>query len=203
MLYSLGMHRIDTAREDVYLASVQDQEAVIAEADGFQGRMLLRSQVDEGVFWLLDAWSDEDAMRYALAAARTLASVAALIEEPREILLEGAGGHSAGGSEGFFLGSESWVKQPCLHDYEQTVRDQGESLRREPGFRSRLLLADRTDELHRFVLDHWSSERDAHAAYQRRQVSEVEATRFLSLLAERGKPLLATGLQIGGARHRL
>ncbi len=202
MLYSLGVHRIDAAREDVYLASVQDQEAVIASAEGFRGRMLLRSQVDGGVFWLLDAWSDEDAMRYALAAARTLASVAALIEEPREVLLQGAG-DSAGGSEGFFLGSESWVKQPCLHDYEQTVRDRGESLGREPGFRSRLLLADRADELHRFVVDHWSSERDAHAAYQRRQVPEVEATRFLSLLAERGRPLLASGLQIGGARHRL
>ncbi len=198
MLYSLAVHRIDPAREDVYVASVQDQEAVVSGADGFQGRLLLRSQVDPSVFWMLDAWSDEDAMRYALAAARTLASVASLVEEPRELLLDGERG--PGGSGGFFLASESWVKEPCLDDYEHTVLAQGESLAREPGFIARLLLTDRADELHRFVIDEWSGERDAHAAYQRRQVSEIEATRFLSLLAERGKPLLATAVPIGAQR---
>ena len=204
MLYTVEVHRIDPAREDVYLASVQDQQAVLAGSPDFHGRNVLRSQVERGCFWLMDAWTDEDAMQMGLASARTLSSVAALVEEPRVIITEGeelARRPSAdvdGPTEGdpFFLVADSWVKSVCVQDYLETVRAQALRLSDEPGFRRRLLLTARDGENHFFVADEWAGERLAYDSYQRRPVSQIEATRFLSLLAERGRAFLATGLQV-------
>lgn len=201
MYYALEIHRVDPAREDLYLASVQDQEAVISDAEGFRGRSVLRSQVDRGVYWLLDAWVDQDAMRMAMAAARTLASVGGLIEQPRQLALDGeevASGtlFDAAGTVPFFMASEAWVKAPCVADYLATIRSQGRKLAEAGGFRRRLLLTDRDAEAHHLVVDHWASEEAAYESYQSRQTPEIEATRFLSLLAERGRPLLATGLKV-------
>lgn len=204
MLYTVEIHRIDPQREDVYLASVQDQEAVLAGSPDFHGRNVLRSQVEPGLFWLMDAWTDEDAMQMGLASARTLSSVAALIEEPRIVITEAEelsrrpSAEVDGSADGvpFFLVSDSWVKSVCLSDYLDTVRQQAVRLSDEAGFRRRLLLTARDGEGHYFVVDQWAGEKQAYDSYQRRPVSEVEATRFLSLLAERGRPLLATGLQV-------
>ena len=202
MHYALEIHRVDPAREDVYLASVQDQEAVISDAEGFVGRTVLRSQIEEGVYWLLDGWVDEDAMQMAMAAARTLASVGGLVDEPRQLALDGEeisqrpGGPDPALGDPFFMASEAWVKLPCVLDYLETIRTQGRALAGTDGFRRRLLLTDRNGEAHHFVVDHWTSERAAYESYQSRQTPELEATRFLSLLSERGRPLLATGLQV-------
>lgn len=204
MLCSIAIHRIDTAREDVYLASVDDQEAVIAQSDAFQGRTVMRSQLEHGVFWLVDEWTDLDSMQMALAAARTLASVAALVEEPRELLTAGEelARRPSADVDGleemapFFLIAEGWVKLPCLDEYLDTLRHQGQALVDEPGFLRRLLLADREGELHYYVIDQWAGERPAYESYQRRQVSQEEAMLFLSLFAERGKPMMATGVKI-------
>jgi len=204
MLYTVEIHRIDPLREDVYLASVQDQEAVLAGSPDFHGRNVLRSQVEEGCFWLMDAWTDEDAMQMGLASARTLSSVAALVEEPRVTVTEGAelsrrpsadvDGAAAG--DPFFLVADSWAKSVCLDDYLETVRAQALRLTEEPGFRRRLLLTAREGDNHFFVVDEWAGERAAYDSYQRRPVSQIEATRFLALLAERGRPFMATGLQV-------
>ena len=202
MHYALEIHRVDPAREDVYLASVQDQEAVISDSDGFRGRTVLRSQLDQGVFWLLDGWIDQDAMQMAMAATRTLASVGGLIEDPRQLALDGeevARRNSEldpAGGDPFFMASEAWVKAACVTDYLATVRNQGEAVAAAEGFRRRLLLRNRDAEAHFFVIDHWASERAAYESYQSRETPEMEATRFLSLLSERGRPMLATGLQV-------
>ena len=199
------MHRIDPTREDVYLASVQDQEAVLAGSEDFHGRNILRNQVEAGSFWLMDGWSDESAMQMGLASARTLSTVAALIEQPRVVL---AGGEElarrpaaeidgqAEESAPFFLVADTWVKGACLEAYLATVNEQAQRLSGEPGFRRRLLLAVREGEHHYLVADQWASERAAYDSFQRRPVSQIEATKFLSLLAERGRPFLGTGLQV-------
>jgi quinol monooxygenase YgiN len=203
LLYAVQVHRVDPAREDVYLASVQDQEAVLAGSPDFHGRSLLQSHLEPGVFWLIDGWTDEAAMEMGLASARTLSSVAALIEEPQVILAEGdelARRPSAeiDGATGapFFLIAETWVKDACRDDYISTVREQASRLGDEEGFRRRTLLAARDGVNHFYVVDEWAGERAAYESYQRRPVTEVEATRFLSLLAERRRPVLATGLQV-------
>lgn len=204
MLYAIEMHRIDIAREDVYLASVQDQEAVLAGSQDFHGRNVLRSQVEPGSFWLMDGWTDEAAMQMGLASARTLSSVAALIEEPRIVIAEGeelarrpaADVDGSSGGAPFFLVADTWVKAVCLDDYLATVSAQAARMTEEAGFRRRLLLTAREGEHHFYVIDEWAGEQFAYDSYQRRPVTQIEATRFLSLLAERGKPFLATGLQV-------
>lgn len=202
MLYAIQIHRIDQAREDVYLASAADQEAVIAESEDFHGRTVLRSQT-EGVFWMIDAWTDREGMERSLAAARTLASVAALEEEPVQVLTEGeelasrpATGGDGADSLPLLLIAQNWVKEVCEQEYVDTVGRLGHELASEEGFRRRLLLRDLEHALRFFVVDWWESERAAYESYQRRQTTELEATRFLSLLAERGKPLIASGLQV-------
>ena len=205
MLYAIEMHRIDPAREDVYLASVQDQQAVLAGTEDFHGRNILRSQVEVGSFWLMDGWTDEGAMQMGLASARTLSSVAALIEQPKVLItsgdelarrpeaeVDGQGEQLAP----FFLVADTWVKGVCLDDYLATVTEQAHRLSEEPGFRRRLLLAVRGGEHHYLVVDQWAGERSAYDSYQRRPVSQIEATKFLSLLAERARPFLGTGLQV-------
>jgi len=130
--------------------------------------------------------------------------VAALIEEPRGVLTEGeelarrpsADVDSAPGGEPFFLVADSWVKAPCVADYLATVAAQAARLTEEAGFRRRLLLTAREGENHYYVVDEWAGERLAYDSYQRRPVTQIEATQFLTLLAERGKPFLATGLQV-------
>lgn len=206
MLYAIAVQHIDAAREDVYLASVQDQQAVIDDGNFFKGRTILRSQVEEGAYWLIDGWMDEPAMQMGLAAARTLATVAALVEEPKQLLADGDElarraevSLNGGGDEPpppFFLIGENWVKEACVTDYEAEVLVRGRGLLEEPGFTRRLMLRDRQREHHYWVIDEWASERDAYESYERRVTPEIEATRFLSFLAERGKPILATGLQV-------
>ena len=188
----------------MYLASVQDQEAVLAGSPDFHGRNVLRSQVETGSFWLMDGWTDEEAMQMGLASARTLSSVAALVAEPRVIITEGEelarrpsaeiDGPARG--EPFFLVADSWVKPVCADLYLETVRGQARRLADEPGFRRRLLLTAREGDHHYFVVDEWSAEQMAYDSYQRRPVTQIEATKFLSLLAERGRPFMATGLQV-------
>ena len=204
MLYAIAEHRIDLPREDVYLASVDDQQAVLAGSDDFHGRTVLRHQVGTGAYWLLDGWTDESAMQMGLASARTLSSVAALIEEPREILASGeelsrrpsADVDGSAGAEPFFLIADTWVKAPCLDEYLQTVRAEANRLSGEAGFRRRLLLTVRGHDHHFYVLDEWAGEKAAYESFQQRAVSQIEATRFLSLLSERGRPILATGLKV-------
>lgn len=198
MLVAISMQRIDPGREDVYLASVDDQERVIAESPDFGGRAVLRVQGEPGRYWLLDRWRDEGAMRMALAMARTIASAAALVEEPEELLADGeevARGLSLASPGEFWLVGRGWVKEPCLADYENSVRVQAERLRERPGFLRRLLLADRNDARHRFVLDEWASERAAYESFQSNPVSEAEALRFLALFAEREAPVFGTTIQ--------
>lgn len=204
VLYAIAEHRIDVPREDVYLASVDDQQAVLAGSDDFHGRTVLRHQVSPGAYWLLDGWTDEAAMQMGLASARTLSSVAALLEEPREIVTAGeelarrpiAEVDGSGGEDPFFLIADTWVKAPCLDEYLETVGIEGRRLTGEAGFRRRLLLAVRGDENHFYVLDEWAGERAAYESFQNRAVSQIEATRFLSLLSERGRPILANGLKV-------
>lgn len=195
MLAATSVHRIDPAREDVYLASVDDQEAVIAGSGDFIRRTVLRDQAAAGRFWLVDEWRDEEAMRLALAMARTIASVAALAEEPVERLADAdevARGLSGSSGAGFCMAGEGWLKEPCLAEYEVTVRRQAERIREEPGFVRRLLLTDRADPRHRWVLDEWESERHAYDSFQGNPITEGEALRFMALFAERGTPLFAT-----------
>lgn len=157
-----------------------------------------------GAYWLLDGWTDESAMQMGLASARTLSSVAALLDEPRQIVAEGeelcrrpaAGVDGNPGEEPFFLIAEAWVKATCLDEYLETVRTEAGRLSCQAGFRRRLLLAVRHQENHFYVLDEWAGERPAYESFQRREVAQLEATRFLSLLAERGRPILATGLKV-------
>ena len=203
-MYAIEMHKIDPDREDVYLASVQDQEAVLAGSSDFHGRNILRSQVEKGRFWLIDGWTDEGAMQMGLASARTLSSVAALIEQPRVLITNGEelsrrpDAEVDGPADGdpFFLIADSWVKGACLEEYLSTVKVQAVRLSEEPGFRRRMLLEAREGENHYLVVDQWAGERAAYDSYQRRPVSQIEATRFLSLLAERGRPFLASGLKV-------
>ncbi len=204
MLFTIEVHRVDPARQDVYLASVQDQEAVLAGSADFHGRNVLRSQVEQGVYWLMDAWTGEGAMQSGLASARTLSSVAALMEEPEVIITEGeelarrpsADVDGPAASDPFFLAADTYVKAPCVDDYLATVRAQALRLSDEPGFRRRLLLSARSGEHRFFVIDEWAGEREAYDSYQRRPVTQIEATKFLSLLAERGRPFMALGLQV-------
>ena len=203
-MYAIEMHKIDPDREDVYLASVQDQEAVLAGSSDFHGRNILRSHVEKGTYWLVDGWTDEGAMQMGLASARTLSSVAALIEQPRVLITNGEelsrrpDAEVDGPADGdpFFLIADSWVKGACLEEYLSTVKVQAVRLSEEPGFRRRMLLEAREGENHYLVLDQWAGERAAYDSYQRRPVSQIEATRFLSLLAERGRPFLASGLKV-------
>lgn len=198
MLVAISIQRIDPAREDVYLASVDDQERVVAESPDFVRRTVLRSQAESGLFWVLDEWREEAAMHLALAMARTIATPAALIEEPRELAADGeevARGLGAAGDGGFTLVGEGWIKQACLGEYERAVRVQADRIREEPGFLRRLLLVDRRDPLHRWVVDDWSSERAAYDSFQASRISEGEALAFLALFAERGTPLFATTIR--------
>ncbi|GAC1660388.1 MAG: hypothetical protein PVS2B1_17370 [Candidatus Dormibacteraceae bacterium] len=204
MLYAIAEHKIDRPREDVYLASVDDQQAVLAGSEDFHGRTVLRHQVNRGAYWLLDGWTDESAMQMGLASARTLSSVAALVEEPREILTAGEElsrrpSAEVDGSEGedpFFIIADTWVKTNCLPEYLDTVRAEANRLSGEAGFRRRLLLTVRGDDNHFYVMDQWAGERAAYESFQSRAVSQIEATRFLSLLSERGRPILATGIKV-------
>lgn len=197
MLVAISIQRIDPAREDVYLASVDDQERVVAGSPDFGGRTVLRSQSEPGLYWLLDEWRDEAAMRLALAMARTIATPAALVEEPREIYAEGdeVARGLAPGDLGFTLAGEGWIKDPCLDEYERTVRIQADRMREQPGFLRRLLLTDRADRLHRWVVDGWASEKAAYDSFQSSQVTESEGLRFLALFAERAAPLFATTIR--------
>lgn len=199
MLVAISIQRIDPSREDVYLASVDDQERVIAESPDFMGRTVLRSQTEPGRYWLIDEWREESAMRLALAMARTFATVAALVDDPLEVLAEGErlafGEDPATSAGGLFLAAEGWIKELCLDDYLATIGEQARRLAAEPGFRRRLMLVDRTDPLHRWVLDEWSGEQAAYNSYERNPVTEGEALRFLTLFAERGNPLVATPLR--------
>jgi quinol monooxygenase YgiN len=200
MLCAISVQHVDPGREDVYLASVDDQERVLAESDDFGGRTVLRSQTEAGLFWLVDQWRDEESMRLALAMARTFASVAALVQEPVELVTEGeeVGRGTEPGPEGllFYLVAEGWIKEPCLAEYVSSVREQAARLSDEAGFQSRLLLSDLSDPLHRWVIDEWSSEQAAYDSFQGSAVTEAAATRFLSLFAERGRPLLASGVPV-------
>lgn len=200
MLCAISVQHVDRDREDVYLASVDDQERVMAESAEFHGRTVLRIQTEPGLFWLLDEWHNEESMRMALAMARTFASVAALVEEPAELLAEAeeAGRGTERGPESlpFHLVAEGWIKEPCLGDYLSSIRQQAARLSGEAGFRRRLLLTDLADPLHRWVIDEWSSEQAAYDSFQRSAVTEAEAMRFLSLFAERGRPLMATGIRV-------
>ena len=129
-----------------------------------------------------------------------------MLEQPRVILSVGdelarrpeaeVDSHTPEEGAPFFLVADTWVKAPCLDDYLATVAEQANRLSGEPGFRRRLLLSLREGEHHYFVVDHWASERAAYDSFQRRPVSQIEATKFLSLLAERGRPFLATALQV-------
>lgn len=201
MLHAIAVHQVDPAREDVYLASVEDQAAVIGDSPDFRGRTVLRSQLEPGIFWLLDRWTDEQSMQMALASARTLSSVAALMEEPRVLLADGdsiAVREEPIGDTPFFMVADTWVKSACVDDYEAAVGRQGRALADRPGFRRRLVLRVRDAEHRYLVADEWTGERAAYEAFQTNEVTEAEAMRFLSLVAERGRPLLATAVWMTG-----
>ncbi len=196
----LQVHEVDPARQDVYLASVRDQQMALEAYSAFRWRLTLSSQLEAGVYWLVDGWSDLEALHSGLAASRTIASPAALAGPPvtttgtvrtlpREV------GPKVEGSEAtFVLAVENWVKAPCLKEYLATLETQAERLAGEAGFQQRLLLRDTGDPLHFHLLDRWQDEASAFASFGRRQSSPLEAARFLSLLAERGRslPALAT-----------
>lgn len=198
MLVAISVQLIDPSREDVYLASVDDQERVMAESGDFCGRTVLRSQGEAGRFWLVDRWLSEESMGLALSVARTISTVAGLVEEPRQDVADAeelAHGSATGQQAGFCLVAEGWLKDASLDEYEATVQVQAERLRTEDGFLRRLRLVDRTDHRHRWVLDEWAGERAAYESFQRSAVSEGDALRFLALFAERRPPLFATTIR--------
>ena len=194
----LQVHQVDPARQDVYLASVRDQQMALEGYSAFQWRLTLSSQLDAGVFWLVDGWSDPDALQSGLAAGRTIASVAALAGPPvtttgtLRTLPRGAGLKVDKDEATFVLAVENWVKASCLGEYLATLETQAERLAGEAGFQQRLLLRDTDDPLHFHLLDRWQDEVSAFTSYGRRQASPLEAARFLSLLAERGRSLPAS-----------
>lgn len=89
----------------------------------------------------------------------------------------------------FFLIAENRVKRVCLPEYLETQEKLTNDLEEEDGYRARMLLRDVEDQGHFFVVDEWQTERHAFEAFERRQnaVSEIDMTRFLALLQERGE----------------
>ncbi len=204
---ALQSHLIDPDREDVYLASVHDQEMVLREDPDFRWRLLLGSHIEPGRHLLIDCWRDEQAMQLALAASRTLASAAALLE-PQAVtvgtVLQIAGFplEEDGASDiEFALTVENWVKEPCLAEYLESLRAQGQRQEQEQGFRHRLMLREVGEELHFHVVDLWSTEAAAFDSVSRRQSSPLEAVRFLGLLAERGRTVPAWATLRTASRH--
>ncbi|HUY62140.1 MAG TPA: antibiotic biosynthesis monooxygenase [Candidatus Dormibacteraeota bacterium] len=202
--WTLTVHRVDPARADVYLASVDDQVAVLRGFEGFAGRRLLQGQAEPGVHWLLDGWTDAGGMAGAGAAARTLASVAGLLQPPRELVTSVAvlaeRPAAAAPAPTFALIAEAWVKAPCRGEYLATLRAVGARLVAAPGFGRRLLLEDQAQPLHFLVLDDWETERAAFTSFNRPQPPSAEMLRFLSLLAERRPPLAARAVGAWPAR---
>ncbi len=90
--------------------------------------------------------------------------------------------------------ADTWVKAPCVEDYEAAVGKQARALADRPGFRRRVVLRVREAEHRYLVVDEWTGERAAYEAFETNEVTEAEAMRFLSLVAERGRPLLATAV---------
>lgn len=208
LYWAVQIQTVDVARLDPYLASVADQEDTLGESPAFAGRLVLRSQRRPDRFWLVDAWTDRYSLEAGAITLRTLCSVAALVEEPREIPTEQVPVGSApiaveprppraeDDPLPFFMIAENRVRPVVLDDYlamqDQFARD----LENEAGFVRRLLLRDVRDAAHFLVIDEWESERHAFEAFQRREavVSEITTTRFLSLLADRGELDFALGL---------
>jgi len=171
--------------------------SLLAGTEESPGRTVLRSQLEPGTFWLLDRWTDEQSMQMAQASARTLASVAALLEEPVVLLAEGesvAVREESPDEVPFFMVADTWVKSACVDDYEAAVEKQGRALADRPGFRRRLVLRVRDADHRYLVADEWTGERAAYEAFQTNEVTEAGAMRFLSLGAGGGRPLLATAV---------
>lgn len=206
--WGVQVQAIDPARLDAYLASVADQEQALRDSEKFVGRLVLRSQRRPDRFWLIDAWSEQYAMESASIALRTLSSVAGLVEPPREVptaqvavgsrllSLPGGAARPADAPLPFFLVAEAHVKRVCVPEYLSSQDTFASELEEEEGFVTRRLLRDLRDPAHFITVDEWTSERDAFAAFERRQnaVSEITMTRFIALLSERGETDFALGV---------
>lgn len=207
--WGLQIQAVDVSRLDQYLASVSDQEQALHDSDKFAGRLVLRSQRTPERFWLIDAWTEQYAMESAAIALRTLSSVAALLEAPREIATAqvpvGTSLHRARPSAAprpadaplpFFLISEAHVKRGSLDEYLSSQDTYTRELEEESGFVTRRLLSDVREHTHFITLDEWVSEREAFEAFERRQtsMSDNAKTRFLALFAERVQTDFALGV---------
>ena len=186
---------------DAYLESLSDQERPLRQSEYFMGRVVLRSQVGAERFWVLDAWTEKIALDAGMIMLRTLASVAGLAEDPRQVSFEQLEVGSKGMGEvespnraedaplPFFLISENHVKAVTVDEYILTQDQFTRELEPFDGFRRRLLLQDIRSTGHFMVIDEWASEKQAYEAYEKRStvIDEITTTRFLALLQERGE----------------
>ncbi|MGH7687492.1 MAG: hypothetical protein ACREN2_11850 [Candidatus Dormibacteria bacterium] len=191
----------DLGKLDGYLESLSDQERPLRQSEYFTGRVVLRSQVDAARFWVLDSWTEKIALDAGTIMLRTLASVAGLSEEPRQVPFEQleVGGNGLGEVESpkreeadplpFFLISENHVKNVTVDDYILAQDQFTRELEPFDGYRRRLLMQDIRRRQHFMVIDEWASERQAYEAYEKRSavMDEVTTTRFQALLQERGE----------------
>ena len=191
----------DLEKLDAYLESLSDQERPLRQSEYFTGRVVLRSQVGTERFWVLDAWTEKIALDAGMIMLRTLASVAGLAEDPRQVSFEQleVGSNGMGEVESpkreeddplpFFLISENHVKAVTVDEYILTQDQFTRELEPFEGFRRRLLLQDIRSKGHFMVMDEWASEKQAYEAYEKRStvIDEITTTRFLALLQERGE----------------
>lgn len=198
----------DLERLDQFLESVSDQERPLRESEFFAGRLLLRSQRNPERFWVLDAWTERIALDAGAIMLRTMSSVAAVLEPPRELPMEQLpmGGVGLGeptspprSDEGplpFFLIAENHVKAVTVDEYIEAQDKFTRELEPYDGFRRRLLMQELKRRGHFYVIDEWESERHAFEAFEKRSalIDEVTTTRFQALLQERGQQDFALGI---------
>lgn len=169
---------------------------------------MLRSQRNPARFWLVDEWADRRSLETGSIAVRTLSSVAALTEAPRELATEqiplGARGSTRLAAPvrepddplPLFLIVENYVKPAAVEEYLAMQEEFTAELEAHEGFCGRLLLRDLGEPLHLLVIDQWQNEPKAFAAFEDRQSSldPITMTRFRALLSGRGEQDAALGL---------
>ncbi|MHB8718280.1 MAG: antibiotic biosynthesis monooxygenase [Candidatus Dormibacteria bacterium] len=198
---------VDPERIDQYLESVADQQRALGDSPAFGARLVLRSQRNPARFWLVDEWADRRSLETGAIALRTLSSVAALTQPPRELpteqvplAAEGAGlavpERQPDDPLPLFLIVENQIKPSALEDYLAMQEEFTAELMAHDGFWGRLLLRDLGDPAHLLVIDQWQSEPKAFAAFEERQATldPVTMIRFRALLAGRGEQDAALGL---------
>jgi quinol monooxygenase YgiN len=199
--WNLQSQLADVERLDQYLESVSDQQRPLRDSEYWEGRLLLRSQVNAARFWLLDAWTEKIALEAGKIMLRTMSQVAGLVQPSRDIPTQQVviGSNGIGDVQSpsrtdadplpFFLISENHVKHVCVEEYIEAQDGFVRELEPHSGFRRRLLLQDIQRREHFYVFDEWESEKQAYEAYEKRSavINEITTTGFQALLQERGE----------------